>query len=1243
MKILAIRGKNLASLAGEFDIPFQQEPLASAGLFAISGPTGAGKSSLLDALCLALYDDTPRLLKAGSTGAKLPDVAGETVTPRDTRTLLRRGAAEGYAEVDFVGNDQQAYRARWSVRRSRIKSEGKLQAVEMTLKSLPDLQPIGGVNKEVKAEIAQRIGLNFEQFTRSVLLAQNEFSTFLKAEENERGELLETLAGNAIYSDISKRAYERAKTEQASLARLNDRLADHKPMSQEDRARLDLDSKQADAQLAAVESRKQNLAEHLRWHEALGKALESERQAREEHNKSLAAQQATASRQAGFERVEAVQVARPLQESCARIEADIARTQLAASNAATELERAVLALAAATELRDVDRQVLSEAEQRQDAAIPDLERAAALDTQLETLMPLHSHASQRCAAARAADTFSQQALQSHIQQRTAMQEEQTKSEAWLAQHAALQTLADDWPRWDTLFKQAAQLAQQQAGFDAACLVAQQEQARLEQTAVAAKSAFDAAAQAMRLAESSRIAAQATLDGFDIPAQLARKQAGETRRDALLSAERLWRDLADKLSEQTRLNSEVFSLEETIKQADSALGLLQQRMPTANAELAQAERSLKAAEAACTESVETLRAALAEHEACPVCGALDHPYRSTHPQLHAMLDSLKGEVAQCRERVQQLQQKQTTNSTRAEDGRHQLDGIASQLRNLENSIQVSQSAWESHALAGELGSIDSGAKSSWLADQQQSVRAQLQAIAEEEKAERDAALARDLAQAEFNSANKKHESCKDAVTATQAALEKASSELKAGQDKCADATKRLDAILAELDAAFAEQRWMDAWRAAQEDFHAQCRADVGLWQAQLKSRDELRVQLGKLDVEQVALQAAQAKAGEDAGRAMAELTASTANIEKIKTARNVLFEGRAISQVKAELGNAIEAAKRKHSEQEEVMRKNAGDQSRLQEACDQAGKRLASLNQDFEAAVSARENWIGQFSSTHPASPINEDQLRALLAHPADWIREERQQLQSIDRALQNAKAVLQERTAQREVIEQKRPTADSADEVNAALAQIESERQIAHASATELKLAIAQDQTRREQSAGLLTELGKQDGAYRLWGQLNDLIGSADGKKFRNYAQQFTLDVLLGYANYHLTELARRYRLERIKDTLALMVVDQDMGDEPRSVHSLSGGESFLVSLALALGLASLASNRVRVESLFIDEGFGSLDAETLSVAMDALDGLQAMGRKVGVISHVQEMTERISTKILVQRLAGGKSQVVIV
>ena len=171
MRILALRGKNIASLAGEFAVDFEQEPLKSAGLFAISGATGAGKSTLLDALCMALYENTPRLIKAGGSKT-LPD-GNELISQQDTGNLLRRGTGEGYAEVDFVGCDQVSYRARWSVRRSRNKATGGLQPTAMTLHQLPDLTPIGGKKTEAKAEIEKRIGLKFEQFTRAVLLAQN--------------------------------------------------------------------------------------------------------------------------------------------------------------------------------------------------------------------------------------------------------------------------------------------------------------------------------------------------------------------------------------------------------------------------------------------------------------------------------------------------------------------------------------------------------------------------------------------------------------------------------------------------------------------------------------------------------------------------------------------------------------------------------------------------------------------------------------------------------------------------------------------------------------------------------------------------------------------------------------------------------------------------------------------------------------------------------------------------------------
>lgn len=1244
MKILAIRGKNLASLAGEFEIHFQQEPLASAGLFAISGPTGAGKSTLLDALCLALYDDTPRLLKASSTGTKLPDVAGETVTPHDTRTLLRRGAADGYAEVDFVGNDGRDYRARWSVRRSRAKIHGKLQAIDMTFKSLPDLQPIGGINKgEVKAEIAQRIGLNFEQFTRSVLLAQNEFSAFLKADDNERGELLETLTGIVIYTTISKRAYERAKVEQASLARLNDRLADQKPLSQEARAQLDQDSKQANEALAALELRKKALDEHLRWHDGLDKAQNSERLAHEECGKLLAAQQATAPRKTEFACIESVQAAHPLLGDSERIKADMARSQLAINNGEAELGQATLALQAANETFEIARQSLHDAEQGQIAATPDLDQAKTLDTQLETLTPHHRQASQMQEDACAVEILARQALQDNDQQRTLAQEEQKTTDDWLLQHTRLKTLADRWPRWDTLFSQATQLAQDHAQLNDELTAAQQNEARLNEAEVVANTKLDVAVQAMNLAEASRTALQEKLDEFDIPARLERKHSAELRRDLLTSAEQQWRELANNQSTQLRLDGESKQLQDAIKQAESELKKLEIPTHRSNAALAQAERSLKTAEAACAENVETLRDALEENEACPVCGALEHPYRSENPQLHALLDSLQAEVTRCRDQVQQLQQQQTTHSTLAASSLSQLGAITQQLLKLEDAIQTCKSAWESHALSSKLGDIaTNNERTRWFADQQQTARVQLQGIADEEKSERDAGLARDKAQTECDRATKQHSACKDAAMAAQALLVKARFDCVVSAEKHAAVAHRLDDTLAELDIAFDNQDWMKAWRNAPATFHAKLKTGIGQWQTHCKARDERQVQLGKLDVTHAALLDALGKASSEASRTAAAFVTSTANIEKIQTARSALFGGTATSQIQAELNNAITSAKNKLAEQVELTQQCTNAKTRHQEARDQASKRLAEQMQDAETAATTLVSWLSQFNCSNPGTPIDTEQLRTLLAHTADWISDERELLQSIDSALQKAATVLQERQQQREMHEHNRPTADDADAVKEALTLLEDERQIAHAQATTLQLAIAQDQTRREQSASMLTDIEKQEATHRLWAQLNDLIGSADGKKFRNYAQQFTLDVLLGYANQHLTELTRRYRLERIKDTLALMVVDQDMGDELRSVHSLSGGESFLVSLALALGLASLSSNRVRVESLFIDEGFGSLDPETLSVAMDALDGLQAMGRKVGVISHVQEMTERIATRILVQRMAGGKSQVVI-
>ncbi|WP_046684843.1 AAA family ATPase, partial [Janthinobacterium sp. KBS0711] len=444
MKILKISGKNLASLAGEFEVDFQQEPLASSGLFAISGPTGAGKSTLLDALCLALYDATPRLLKVLGRGSALPDVGKETVNAQDTRTLLRRGTPDGYAQVDFVGNDGASYRARWSVRRSRTKAEGALQATAMSLHQLPALQPIGGTKTEVKEEIEKRIGLSFDQFTRAVLLAQNEFSTFLKTEDNERGELLETLTGSSIYTDISMRAFERAKKEKQVLERLGEKLADQRPLSPEERAETEALCNAAETSLHTIDLRKAVLELQQRWHQETYK-LQAQVESAQQALDSADAERATAeARRAALAQWELLQPARPLIDDVARLANDIASTGAALEASRAQAAQAVASEAQLAQAVQLAAAALQAREAAQHDAAPLLDQAKALDAGIAAHLPAHRQAQDGALAADQANEAARAALHALQQRQQAAQAEQEAGRQWLASHQQWQALAQSW-------------------------------------------------------------------------------------------------------------------------------------------------------------------------------------------------------------------------------------------------------------------------------------------------------------------------------------------------------------------------------------------------------------------------------------------------------------------------------------------------------------------------------------------------------------------------------------------------------------------------------------------------------------------------------------------------------------------------------------------------------------------------------------------------------------------------------
>lgn len=297
-------------------------------------------------------------------------------------------------------------------------------------------------------------------------------------------------------------------------------------------------------------------------------------------------------------------------------------------------------------------------------------------------------------------------------------------------------------------------------------------------------------------------------------------------------------------------------------------------------------------------------------------------------------------------------------------------------------------------------------------------------------------------------------------------------------------------------------------------------------------------------------------------------------------------------------------------------------------------------QDRQQALAAEQHTLGErlseWRALHPE--LHDDGLTRLLAFDDSHVNALRQQVQHSEKAVEQAKVLLQERE-QRLAEHQALHNGNlAAEQLDAALAALNQQLADAEKTCAELRARQSEDQRRQEANHVLAEHIAKAYDEWQRWARLNALIGSATGDTFRKIAQAYNLDLLVHHANVQLRQLVRRYRLKRGGSMLGLLVMDTEMGDELRSVHSLSGGETFLVSLALALGLASMASSTLKIESLFIDEGFGSLDPESLQLAMDALDGLQAQGRKVAVISHVQEMHERIPVQIQVKRQGNGLS-----
>jgi exonuclease SbcC len=1079
--------------------------------------------------------------------------------------LLRRGAAQGWAEVDFEAGDARRYRARWAVRRARGASDGRYQDQQVTLEMLDGGERLGGTRTETLVAIRDRLGLSFDQFRRSALLAQGEFAAFLRADGRDRSELLERMTGTEIYSRLSVAAHARAAVALQQLRDLQGAAAAIPVLADDARTAAEADHVTAVAARGAARERLAAAEAAARW---VAEAARRERELAEAIAASDAAEHAIAG--ADDARTELalrrrVEPLRALWDDAARLERQhaIARGELAA--AAEQVARADEArqTCAARRARLGELHAPLRAA-RIAAGIVERPRAAALDD--------------------------------------ARVGEASRAAAWLAEHAALAGEVAGWPALDAQLAQLAQLVAELAVADAAVAEHARSRGALAEAKQRAELAHRAAGE--RLAEAQREAARfrerrgLSLDEAGKREKAARREYDQADRlvkiaDEAGAAATLRRNFVEQLAEldtDADVDAELRAIVEAERE---------------QADLLRRERERFVGDLRRAAGLAHARAELVDGEPCPLCGALEHPWRD-----RGAFDELIGEAD---ERLAEA-------AAGVERAAHDLAHVAARDR---------QRAKERARLVACLATADATAASAaerW--------RSQLATIGElplvADPAAREAGgLARERAAAAWA----RLEAASDArrqVEAVATAMQEAQAVIVTRQAELAQRADELRAADVALGKAVAAIERLDGEREVKRARAAELRAStadrVDQWSTAIA---------GVVDRWSTAI----------AGEGLASVRRAVAAVAQ----RWRDAAGR-VAEADAMLAGALAAIDDQTRDLDRAYAEHDARRTQLAAAREQRAGELA----DAVARLDAERG------------ELTRDVLQHLLADPAraEVIAE---QLAALDRTADRARTRVGERrrlvdehaAARPQVLddagvvdERSESTGGGGPAGSAGGAGGGGPRGIealaravvdADHRAAALAAALAADDDARARRAGARAELVAAEQHAEIDRVLGEVIGSHDGKLFRSFAQSLTLDSLLAVANAHLDELAPRYQLERVpKHDLELQVIDRELGGDVRSVQSLSGGESFLVSLALALGLSSMSAHDVRVRTLLIDEGFGTLDPTTLDGALAVLDALQATGRQVGIISHVPALVERVGAHVQVAPRGGGKSSVIV-
>ncbi|TEW53626.1 chromosome segregation protein SMC [Psychromonas sp. RZ22] len=1225
MKILSLRFENLNSLKGHWKIDFQDQAFQDNALFAITGQTGAGKSTILDAICLALYQQTPRLDKL----------------TQSKNELMTRGCGDCFAEVEFAVKGK-AYRVYWSQKRARGHADGNLQAPICELTEIAG-KVLATKSSEVLKLVTELTGLDFSRFTKSMLLAQGGFAAFLNATSGERAELLEELTGTEIYCEIAQYVYQQNKQIQAELTLLTEQSKVLSLLDETQRAELD-------AEIATLTQQQKNLTAE---HKALETAFNWLQQTQKISVDIEAQTQVLAKINQQKQHFESKEKALINAEKAAKLTPLFESKQ----QAAKQHEKVKQQLLEIEQKRKSNKALMEDALKDQELKSTQLQVQQQKTTQVldeinSVLMPLELAIADK-------QSQSQQLNQQQLEKSaTVKQEKQKLAEQQLqitAHHQQLQTLQLTLQsrayipkiseKLSTISLQLNQLSEmqdkqltlsqiltsiEQKKFDAIKSNAHAQQAikslmtqvePLESTLQQTKSDINRALSL--LPDASIKAASTELNNIQI--QL------EQCLSALPLVDKLDRIEADLV----KITDNKIHLETTLQAENEQLLVWKSQGQKLAEEVNNTEKLLEQDQI--IQSLSALQMKVEESEPCPLCGSLEHP---------ALINYQKIDTSHHQSRLNEQQQLLLEARNRYSELNGQLKSNQQQLQQVQSSLQAlllereaQLQLWSSNAyLMGQEYNAQSNAL---LLAQKQSLALQVQQLTQkiEEVRRLESLHSEQSNKIQTLSADKNN-----LLLTQQQSVHIQNSLTEQFDALSADAaqmTLKMDAVKQTIVTSLPEPYQLSASSDLTflnpesifnqpEQWLAEATKQVTDYQQQLTQEQQLQQQLSELSQQHLLAQQVMQQHSE--------------LLQQVTTQMNVLTEqiNDALQQRKSQFGEVSQEQLREQAQQQLTHCQEQVEKAKLalhalnatEQALQGESSQLITLEKEYKdhlANVEAKfSNALAVSLFTDQADYLDacltQDEMQSLMA-----LRQQlQQQLLTETTRLQTLESQFAAQQALK-LTELDLPQASQA--LKGSESKIEQYQQIY---ATKLGLLQADEHAKLKQQDLLKQQQQKQENAQH-WTLLNKLIGSADGAKFRTFAQGVTLDNLVYLANKEMANLHQRYQLKRnINQPLALQVIDLWQANTIRDVKTLSGGESFLVSLGLALALSNLVSHKTQIESLFLDEGFGTLDANTLEVALEALERLNATGKLIGIISHVDALKERISHQIHVSKGASA-------